>query len=194
MRKILHPIVEAAVDGQLPDWSTVSSRRYEHMVRVSSLLGNWAESLHLSQVETACWRASGYLHDALREDDPEILRAKVSSRFRKWLPDMLHGPAVTEKLRSEGVLDDELLSAIAYHSVGHKCLNRLGRALYSADFLEPGRKFRVKWCESLRARMPGELNEVTTEIVADRISYTIKHGLELYSESVGFWNALVNGR
>ncbi|GIT52626.1 MAG: hypothetical protein Ct9H300mP15_28390 [Gemmatimonadota bacterium] len=42
--------------------------------------------------------------------------------------------------------------------------------------------------------MPGELNEVTTEIVADRISYTIKHGLELYSESVGFWNALVNGR
>ena len=194
MSKILHPIIEAAVEGRLPDWSTVSLARHGHMMRVSSLLGNWAGSLHLSEVDTARWRASGCLHDALREDDPEILRPKIPSRFRNWKPDMLHGPAVTEKLRSEGMLDDELLSAIAYHSVGHKSLSRLGRALYSADFLEPGRKFRVEWCESLRARMPGELDEVTTEIVAARISYTIKHGLELYSESVGFWNALVNSR
>ena len=194
MRKILHPIVEAAVEGRLPDWSTVSSGRYEHMMRVSLLLGNWAESLHLSEIDTARWRASGYLHDALREDDPEALRPKIPSRFGNWPPEMLHGPAVTEKLRSEGILDDELLSAIAYHSVGHKSLNRLGRALYCADFLEPGRMFRVEWCEGMRARMPEELNNVTTEIVAARISYTIKHGLELYSESVGFWNALVNGR
>ncbi|HIC63038.1 MAG TPA: HD domain-containing protein, partial [Gemmatimonadetes bacterium] len=162
MRKILHPTVEAAVEGRLPDWSTVSSARYEHMMRVSSLLGNWAESLHLSEVETAHWRASGYLHDALREDDPETLRPKIPSRFGNWPPEMLHGPAVTEKLRSEGILDDELLSAIAYHSVGHKSLNRLGRALYCADFLEPGRMFRVEWCESMRARMPEELNNVTT--------------------------------
>ena len=95
MRKTLHPIVEAAVEGRLPHWSTVSSARYEHMMRVSSLLGNWAESLHLSEVETARWRASGYLHDALREDDPETLRSEIPSRFGSWLPEMLHGPADT---------------------------------------------------------------------------------------------------
>ena len=194
MKKRLTPIIEVAAKGRLPAWGKVSSPRYQHMTRVSSLLGNWAESLGLPLVDATRWRASGYLHDALREHDPETLRPEVSDEFKDWPSDILHGPAVAERLRSNGVEDDELILAIAYHSVGHPSLNRLGRALYSADFLEPGRKFRVKWCESLRARMPGELNEVTAEIVAARISYTIKHGFELYSESVGFWNALVNSR
>jgi hypothetical protein len=52
---------------------------------------------------------------------------------------------------------------------------------------------KVEWCERLRARMPEELNDVTTEIVAARITYSIEHGLQLFPETVCFWDALVNG-
>ena len=193
MRKRLHPIIEAAAKGRLPDWSTVTPTRYEHMAGVSSLLGDWAVSLHLSAIDTARWRATGYLHDALRENHPETLRLKIPSGLRILPPDMLHGPAVAERLRLEGILDDELLGAVTYHSIGHESLNGLGRALYSADFLEPGRMIKVEWCERLRARMPEELNDVTTEIVAARITYSIEHRLQLFPETVGFWDALVNG-
>ena len=92
------------------------------------------------------------------------------------------------------MLDGELLTAVAYHTIGHASLTRLGRALYSADFLEPGRTFEPEWRAELRARMPEELDDVTREIVAARIAHVVRRGLDLLPETVGFWNALVNGR
>lgn len=192
MRKRLALIIEEAAKGRLPDWGVVSSPRYQHMTRVSSLLGKWTESLDLPEVDAIRWRASGYLHDALREYDPETLRSEVSDGFKGWPSDMLHGPAAAERLGSSGVIDDELVLAITYHSLGHPSLNRLGRALYSADFLEPGRMFRVNWCKSLRERMPEQLDEVTAEIVAARINHAAENGMKIYRESIGFQNVLVN--
>ena len=161
------------------------------MVRVSELLGTWADALGLSDWDRCRWRAAGFLHDALREAPPELLRARVPPDQSSLPGPLLHGPAVAERLRVHSVLDGELLVALTYHTVGHASLGTLGRALYAADFLEPGRVFLPEWRAGLRARMPEELDAVTRDIVAARVNHLVDRGLELLPDTVAFWNALV---
>lgn len=184
-------IVMRAASGELPAWAEAADERRRHMARVSALLGEWAQTLGLSEDEQLRWASVGYLHDALRDADPEALRSLVPTELA-GLPDrLLHGPAAAERLRREGVQDHELLHAVAFHTLGHPGLRRLGRALYLADFLEPGRDFLNEWRTELRGRMPTDLHGVTLEVAEARIHNLVKRHLSLRPETVGFWNDLV---
>jgi 2-amino-4-hydroxy-6-hydroxymethyldihydropteridine diphosphokinase len=159
------------------------------MGRVASLLGEWAEALGLSPEERLRWLAVGWLHDALREEDPEKLRVEVPAPLRDLPASVLHGPAAAERLAGE--LDDRSLDAIRYHTIGHPRLDTLGKALYLADFLEPGRDFLTEWRAELRARMPGEMNAVLTEVLASRLRHLVEGFRPLRAETARFWSALV---
>ena len=71
---------------------------------------------------------------------------------------------------------------------------QLGRALYAADFLEPGRPFLPEWRAGLRSRMPHELDEVVFEIVQARLLYRIEMGAPMLPETLEFWNRLAEER
>ncbi|MDZ7780129.1 MAG: HD domain-containing protein [Gemmatimonadota bacterium] len=187
----LHERVTAAAGGVLPDWACVTRGRRAHIERVAVLLDRWGEDLELSETDRARWRAAAYLHDALRDADPEALRDRVPAECRAWPGPMLHGPAAAERLREEGVRDGPLLLSISYHTLGHPELDDLGRALYSADFLEPGRPFLEEWRSALRARMPRALGPVTKEIAAARIGHVVDRRQTLRNPTVAFWNVLV---
>jgi HD superfamily phosphohydrolase YqeK len=193
-RLSLHAITIDAAEGRLPVWVVVGEHRRAHMTRVAELLGNWARSLGLDEDEQIRWRAAGYLHDVLREESPEALSQRLPIELRGLPGPLLHGPAAAEKLRVEGLQDGELLSAIAFHTVGDANFGRLGRALYAADFLEPGRSFMQEWTAELRARMPHDMNAVVFEIVQARIVHLTQQGSTLEARSIGFWNTLVGER
>jgi HD superfamily phosphohydrolase YqeK len=161
------------------------------MERVSALLDEWAEALELPAEERMRWRAVGHLHDALRDEAPAALRPRVPPALAGLPGPLLHGPAAAERLRVEGVEDGELLLAVGFHTVGDPRLRRLGRALYAADFLEPGRDFLPEWRAELRARMPAELDGVVREVVRARVQNLLGRGATVLSRSVEFWNALV---
>jgi HD superfamily phosphohydrolase YqeK len=186
----LHPIVEGASRGELPAWAVASDERRHHMRRVATLLGSWADSLGLSGQDRGRWTAAGYLHDALRDAPVEDLRPRVPPGLAGLPGRILHGPAAAERLRAEGVADGELLLAVAHHTLGHPALGTLGRALYAADFLEPGRDLLNDWRAGLRDRMPGELEAVVREVVGARIVHLVERRSAMRSETVGFWNAL----
>jgi len=185
-----HPIVSAAAEGRFPEWAVASEDRREHMSRVAVLLGSWAEALGLAATESTRWRAAGYLHDALRDERPDALRPRVSPELRDLPDPILHGPAVAERLRVEGVLDGELLRALAFHTIGDAGLRGLGRALYAADFLEPGRTFRAEWRAALRERMPAQLDDVVREVVGARVVRMIERGCGVQPRTIAFWNSL----
>ena len=54
---------------------------------------------------------------------------------------MLHGPAAAARFEREGETRQGVLDAVRYHTIGYLEWDRTGRALYMADFLEPGRSF-----------------------------------------------------
>jgi 2-amino-4-hydroxy-6-hydroxymethyldihydropteridine diphosphokinase len=162
------------------------------MERVADLLTSWSRELGLDEEAQLRWRAIGFLHDALREASPEELRGCVPPALRDLPGLVLHGPAAAERLRSAGVTDAEVLDAVAYHTIGAPSLGQLGRALYAADFLEPGRPFLPEWRASLRARMPWELDAVTREVLGARIRHLVEKGSELLPQTIAFWNVMAS--
>ena len=88
------------------------------------------------------------LHDLARLYSPERIldectqRGIVPTRFERKNPVVLHatlGAALAAELF--GVLDSEILSAIAKHTVGAATMSTLDCVVYLADGLEPERVF-----------------------------------------------------
>jgi HD superfamily phosphohydrolase YqeK len=191
---VTHPLIERAAQGHLPPWAAVGEKRRKHIERVAGLLEDWAVAGSLPADERTRWVAAGYLHDALKEKPEAELRALLDGAQRVLPEPILHGPAVAELLRRDGVEDRELLSALAWHTLGHRDLGRTGCALYAADFLEPGRDLANEWRAGLRARMPGEMWDVVKEILAARIVYLLEQGRPVRPETIEFWNRLAEGQ
>lgn len=177
----LSPVVRAAARGQLPEWARASEKRRAHIGRVATLLGEWADALGLPEAERTRWLAAGWLHDVLRECPPDELRPLVPPAFRELPGKLLHGPAAAERLAGDA--DPELLDAIRYHTLGSARFGTLGRALYLADFLEPGRRFEPEWTAAMRARMPHEMDAVMREVVRARVQHVTESGSILHPET-----------
>lgn len=184
----LSPLVRAAARGELPAWAEAGEKRRAHMGRVAALMAEWAEKLELSADDVARWTAAGWLHDALRDADPETLRPQVPEAFRDLHGKVLHGPAAAERLKDD--LDAELLEAVRCHTIGSPRFAALGRALYLADFLEPGRTFEREWTEALRRRMPHEMDAVLREVVEARVGHVTRQGVSVHPETRAFYESV----
>ena len=187
----MHPLIAEAAAGRLPDWAEASPSRRDHMARVAEVMVGWGRDWGLDHDELRRWRGAAMLHDALRDADPETLRPRVPPALRDLPGGMLHGPATAARLADEDVHDAPLLMAIGWHTTGHPQLDRLGRALYLADYTEPGRSGDEDRLAALRARAREELDAVLREVAAERIGLTLKGRHPLRESTVAFWNGLV---
>jgi HD superfamily phosphohydrolase YqeK len=176
-----------AAAGELPDWARVSPRRREHIARVAALMEQWARDLGLEDAEVLRWAAAAWLHDSLRDADPAELVHQVGPEDRDYPPRALHGPAAAGRLAGE--VDPRVANAVRYHTVGHPGLDDLGRALYLADFLEPGRDFLDGWRAGLRSRMPAELRQVLVEVLGARLAHLVEQRMSIRPETAAFWNS-----
>ncbi|MEX2284034.1 MAG: HD domain-containing protein [Gemmatimonadota bacterium] len=182
-------IIDDAAAGVLPEWTCASPKRRAHIARVAQLMGTWAAEFAPEQAPH--WTAAAWLHDALRDADPDTLRQVVDRDFKEWPDALLHGPAAAARIRrEEPAAPRNILNAVAYHTVGHNCLDTLGRALYLADYLEPGRKFDLAGRATLRDRVPREFNAVLREVAGARIAHLTKAGSPVRPETAGFWQSI----
>lgn len=185
-RPDLHPLIVAAAQGRLPEWAAVRPSRHPHLAAVAALLQTWAQELKLAERDQVRWAAAAWLHDALRDADAIALEAEAAD-----FPERVrHGPAAAARLERSGVNDEELLQAIRYHSLGRGGFGRLGRFLYLADYLEPGRDFAPVENAALRACMPGDHEAVLRLVCSRRIAELLDRGVPLRPETVDFWNEL----
>jgi HD superfamily phosphohydrolase YqeK len=173
----------------LPEWAVVSPGRVAHIERVAALAAGWAERMRVSSGERARWLRAAWLHDALRDADEAALA--------RWAPEvpgprsLRHGPASAARAEAEGETDRGILDAVRYHSVGYAGWDMVGRVLYSADYLEPGRAAAPEWRAELAARFPDDPEAVLTAVAAERVSHLVQSRWPLIEPTVGFWNSLV---
>ena len=170
----------------LPAWAIVTPKRREHIARVVTLLAAWAERLRVPASEAEAWRDVGLWHDAFRDADEPTLRTLTGDLERPV--GMLHGPAAANRLAAEGEEREDVLDAIRWHTMGRVTWSRTGRALYMADFLEPGRPFMQADRAFLAARVPDAFDEVFRQVVRLRLEWTIREGKGLAPETVLMWN------
>lgn len=191
----LHLLVAAAGrEDRFPPWARCAEGRREHALRVAELMTAWAEELELPPEDRVRWRAAAVLHDALRDARPEELRPWTDL---DWPEPVLHAPACAGRLGREGVEDEELLRAIAYHPVGHPEFARPARPadpgpyLYMADFLEPGREFLEEPRTRIRLLLPEQREEGLRSVVALRIAHRLEVRGGIRPETVELWNRVV---
>jgi len=163
----------------LPAWAVAGPERRAHVARVAALADAWARAMGVPADERGRWSRAVWLHDALR-DAPAA-------------DELAHGPAAAERAAREGETDAGVLDAVRYHSIGFAGWDDVGRMLYLADYLEPGRSFDREARAALAARVPAERDVVLREVARRRIERTVRSGWPLAPETVGFWNALVAG-
>ena len=173
----------------LPSWACVTERRLSHIARVTELLDQWAEALHLTEQEAQAWHDAGRFHDALR-DAPEAELRRLAGDLPDYTVDMLHGPAAANRLRADGESRMELLEAIRYHTTGSEKWGRLGRALYMADYLEPGRKFSRADRAYLAAQVPHDFDATFRQVLRARMEWSLREGMKLFPKAVALWNTV----
>src|SRR5216117_4472789 len=161
----------------LPAWAVVTPERRAHVERVAALLATWATAMHAPEGERARWLKAAWLHDALRD-------APAAN-------ELTHGPLAAERAAQTGEADRGVLDAVRYHSLGYAQWDDVGRMLYLADYLEPGRNFERDDRAGLRARVPSERDAVLIEVARRRLIRAIRSGWPLPKETVEFWNSLV---
>jgi 2-amino-4-hydroxy-6-hydroxymethyldihydropteridine diphosphokinase len=91
-------------------------------------------------------------------------------------------------LAREGETRADLLDAIRWHTVGYAGWSRVGRALYMADFLEPGRQFARADRAFLADHLAHDFDGVFRQVVRMRIEWTVREGKALFPETVALWN------
>ncbi|MBA3852874.1 MAG: hypothetical protein C0503_00575 [Gemmatimonas sp.] len=170
----------------LPAWAEVGEKRRAHIARVTALLDRWAVQLKLDAAEAQAWHDAGRWHDALRDASADTLRALAAEPDRPV--ETLHGPAAALRLAREGERRTELLDAIRWHTVGFAGWTRVGRALYMADFLEPGRQFARADRAFLADHLVHDFDGVFRQVVRMRIEWTLREGKALFPETVALWN------
>lgn len=160
----------------LPPWAQVTPARRAHIERVAELLDDWATAMNVSAAERDRWRRAAWLHDALRD-------APLGDPFA-------HGPAAAERAAAAGETDRGVLDAVRYHTIGSPDWDDVGRMLYLADYLEPGRP-SILGREELVASVPSRRNAVLGEVARRRIEWVLHSSWPLPPQTVAFWNQIV---
>lgn len=174
----------------LPAWSRVTPERVQHIQRVAELVALWGDRMSTPDSERYRWFKAVWLHDALRDADAAELAKWAASV--KGPVELRHGPAAASRAKSDGETDRGVLDAVRYHSVGLAEWDMVGRVLYCADFLEPGRSFDRDERAQLAQRFPTDPQAVLLEVARRRLVHTIRSGWSLPEPTVRLWNSLAD--
>ncbi|HKE88746.1 MAG TPA: hypothetical protein VKB45_00330 [Gemmatimonadales bacterium] len=162
----------------LPEWAVVTAKRRAHIERVAATIREWGAAMGIAPAELQRWERAAWWHDALRD-------AELAT-------EMDHGPLAAARLERDGERDRGVLDAVRYHSIGYAGWDDVGKMLYLADYLEPGRVHDAAERATLRGRVPRERDAVLREVARRRVERTVHAGWPLAAETVAFWNALAS--
>jgi len=107
--------------------------------------------------------------------------------------ELWHAPAGAALVKTEvGITDEDILSAIRFHTSGRPNMTLLEKVVYVADYIEPGRRF--PGVEEVRTLAEEDLDSALIQALKNTITFLISKNQAVYPETVATYNALVNDR
>jgi predicted HD superfamily hydrolase involved in NAD metabolism len=121
----------------------VPAARIKHILGVEETAGDLARHYGLDEAKA---RSAGLLHDLAKYFKPQLLLQMAAAEGLELdsvlvaHPHLLHADASAIVARDEfGVLDREILAAIANHTLGRPNMSQLSCTVFVADAIEPSR-------------------------------------------------------
>lgn len=125
----------------------LTAHRRGHSERVAAVMESLARR-HRLDPDGA--RLAGLAHDLAREMSRPDLLAEAERLGMSWgseedhEPLLLHGPIAARWLEDANIGTPSIWTAVRYHTTAAPGLDPLGRALFIADGVEPGRVFEAR--------------------------------------------------
>ena len=169
----------------------LSKKRYTHSLNVADAAKKLAE---LYGVDKDRAYIAGLLHDICKEDDAEVqkrlmLKGNMSLSGAELSSKALwHGPAGAYYIKTElEVQDEEIISAVRYHTIGRPGMSRLEEIVYLADLISEDRDY--KDVDKMRKLAFSDLDKAMYEAVCYSLLTAVKKQnyipegtLELYNQ------------
>lgn len=122
----------------------LTDKRYEHTIGVMETAVQLAQryGADIKKAEIAA-----IFHDYAKFCPKEemkqlLLEEKVDARLLHFHHELWHAPVGALLVQKEvGITDEEVLSAIRWHTTGRPGMTQLEKIVYLADYIEPGRRF-----------------------------------------------------
>lgn len=157
----------------------MSLKRFTHTLGVVEMSEKLAK---IYNADIKKCKIAALLHDICKEMDMEYIKNICKNNFMNELTEedlenneILHGFAGVYYVKNElGINDEEILSAIKYHTVGAKNMTLVEKIVYIADAIEYGRNYPSVT----------EIREETFKNLDKGILMEIEHK-EKYLESIG---------
>lgn len=123
----------------------LGEQRYKHSLFVLKAASKLAKQLNLNQKKL---KTAALLHDIAKSKNKSELnellqdcRWNIDEIEASILP-ILHAPAGAVIAEKEfGIKDQDILSAIRFHTLGHPEMGRLAQVIFAADFISEDRDF-----------------------------------------------------
>lgn len=168
--------------------------RCQHILRVEAMAIALAER---HGVDPARAQAAGLMHDLAKCFAPQRLLAIAAAEG--WTldpvearnPHLLHAPVGAVVARDTfGIQDEDILRAIAHHTLGDPAMDALSCVVYLADHLEPGRG-REGQLPALRQLSYQDLRRAVYETVRASLKHLLKKRQPLHPRTVLTLNAFL---
>ncbi|HOS69754.1 MAG TPA: bis(5'-nucleosyl)-tetraphosphatase (symmetrical) YqeK [Bacillota bacterium] len=124
---------------------TISSKRYTHSINVSKTAKKLAEFYGYDAFKA---EIAGLVHDCARDLEKPLQLKYLkeegieADELTLSIGELLHGPAAVHICRKVfAIEDEEILSAVRYHTTGKENMSLLEKIIYLSDFIEPARSF-----------------------------------------------------
>lgn len=171
---------------------SVSQKRFDHSVRTAEMCQRLCSIYGLDE---RIGYLAGISHDMCKKLSPDILLKLAKkdgnsiSSLESQKPDLLHGRAAAVMLQEDfDYHNKDVVSAIANHTFGKEGLCDLGKILYVADKIEPGREHITE--EYLKKLYKLSLNDLVKTVLIESMDYLKKRGYSVAPESERFLESL----
>lgn len=152
----------------------LTKKRFEHSLGVEYVSGCLA-MVHGADVNKAL--TAGLLHDCAKclSADEKIARCKKHglpiSKVELANPELLHAKLGAFYAREKYEVDDEdILSAIEFHTTGRPAMSLLEKIVFVADYIEPNRK-PLPEIEEIRREAFTDIDVSIVHILKNTLSY-----------------------
>lgn len=173
----------------------LSPKRFTHSENVAKMAVHLAKRYGVDPTDA---EIAGLLHDYAK-DLPEYALLRIAKDADLDLtgslidhPQLLHGPVAAYLLESKGLIqNEEILQAIALHTLGNTKMNPLSRIIYAADYIEPGRRLNDDIrCGIQKAQEEG-LDALVFFVNTQTIRWLLKKETYIHPDAIALYNELL---
>ncbi|HAE61084.1 MAG TPA: ribosome silencing factor [Eubacteriaceae bacterium] len=185
-----YELLKAEVENMITD------KRYKHSLGVVESAIKLAERYGCDLKKTMI---AAILHDCAKSFSREQMMDVLQKNGLKidevtyFETQLMHG-VVGSILAKEkfGVDDEQILSAIRYHTTGKKNMTLLEKIIYLSDFIEPGRRY--PGVDKLRKLAMKDLDEAMIQAFDNTIKYVVSLDSVLHPDTIEARNYLIMER